>query len=227
MPIIDQDTKQRVQQELSGMVRTVHLTVYTGGSLVIPGQDGTGQQRETLALLHEIAELSEHVTVSERPIAGDEEAKELAITHAPTILFREEGSTRTNIRFVGLPGGYEFQTLIETLKLLASDAAAAGNGLADLEQPVRVQSFVTPTCPYCPRAVLTAYALAAGNERIVAEGIEANEFPILSQRNRISSVPDTIIQGPAGVERVLGAQPPNVFAEAIGKAAGAEQAAGA
>jgi thiol-disulfide isomerase/thioredoxin len=85
---------------------------------------------------------------------------------------------------------------------------------------VRLQAFVTPTCPYCPRAVLAAYRLALVNPNVVAEGVEASEFPALAQRYRISGVPDTVIDGPGGQERVLGGQPDRVFVEAVLKVAG-------
>jgi len=61
--------------------------------------------------------------------------------------------------------------------------------------------------------------LAYHHPQIRAEGIEANEFPALSQRHRISGVPDTIISGTT-TERVLGAQPERAFVEATLKAAG-------
>ena len=86
---------------------------------------------------------------------------------------------------------------------------------------MRLQAFVTPTCPYCPRAVLAAYRLALANPNVVAEGVEASEFPQLAQRYRISGVPDTVIDGPSGQERVLGGQPDKVFLDAVLKVAGA------
>jgi alkyl hydroperoxide reductase subunit AhpF len=93
--------------------------------------------------------------------------------------------------------------------------------VAELSEPVRLQAFVTPTCPYCPRAVLAAYRLALANPNVVAEGVEASEFPQLAQRYRISGVPDTVIDGPNGQERVLGGQPDKVFLDAVLKVAGA------
>ena len=83
-----------------------------------------------------------------------------------------------------------------------------------LDGDVHLQTFVTPTCPYCPRAVLTAFRFAMVNPRIVAEGVEANEFPTLSQQNQISGVPDTIVRGDRET-RVLGAQPEHAFAQAL------------
>ncbi|MBS3967703.1 MAG: thioredoxin family protein [Truepera sp.] len=223
MPILDDALQQQVRDALAPLVTPVEMIVYTGSSLVIPGQDAPGQQEETLKLLREVAATSDKLTVIERSLVGDQEAAALGITLAPTTLLREAGTSRHNIRFSGLPGGYEFQTLIETLLLLGTGQSRLSHTsqqrLAAIATPVTLQSFVTPTCPYCPRAVITAFELAYHHPQIRAEGIEANEFPALSQRHRISGVPDTIISGTT-TERVLGAQPERAFVEATLKAAG-------
>ena len=220
MTFLDDATSKQVADLLADLEHPLELIVYTGGDLVIPGRDGTGHQRETLALLREIAGLTDIVDVVERSLAGDAEAAEAGIRHAPTIVFRRRGESRINLRFLRLPSGYEFTTLLETIRFLGSDLVGeVGNEeLAELDQPVTLQTFVTPTCPYCPRSVLTTFKLARSNPNVVAEGVEASEFPLLSQQNRISSVPDTIIRGHSET-RVLGAQPERVFVEAVQSAA--------
>jgi glutaredoxin-like protein len=228
--ILDEPTKAQVKEALAPIQHELEVIVYTSGSgLVIPGRDMPGEQRPTLELLREIAELSDKIKLEERPLAGDEEAQNLGITLAPTILLREAGTKRTNIRFSGLPGGYEFTTLISTLHMLGTGESELGatsmSHLEKVESPVHLQVFVTPTCPHCPRAVLTAFKFAYHNANIVAEGIEANEFPMLSQRNRISGVPDTIVRG-ANQTRVLGAQPDRAFVEAVLNAAAIEDGGG-
>ncbi len=217
-PLLNDEVKEQVRPMLADLAHEVELVVYTGGSIVVPGSDATGYQDETLALLRELAELSDHVTVTETAIADDEAAKAAGITRAPTIVFRRKGETRTNLRFLGLPSGYEFTTLLEAIRMVASEDEV-DDKVGELAEPLLLQTFVTPTCPYCPRAVLTAFELAMANENIVAEGVEANEFPVLSQTYRISSVPDTII-GASNDHRVLGAQPKKQFVEAIQAAVG-------
>jgi glutaredoxin-like protein len=128
-------------------------------------------------------------------------------------VFRRTGETRTNLRFLGIPSGYEFTTLLEAIRMVGSDRPV-DDLVGELAEPLLLQTFVTPTCPHCPRAVLTAYELALANDAIVAEGVEASEFPVLSRTYGISSVPDTIIGGNAS-RRVLGAQPKRQFVEAI------------
>lgn len=215
--LLDATAQQKVRDTLAALVGEVEILVYTASDLVIPGRDAPGEQRQTLALLNEVAALSDKLSVREERLAS-EEARALGLTLAPTILLREKGSERSNIRFLGLPGGYEFATLIEALLMLGN----AQSGLAEpeaaklgqLAAPVQLRVFVTPTCPYCPRAVLSAYKLAFHAPQIVAEGIEATEFPRLAERYRVGGVPDTFIHGEQA-QHLLGAQPDHVLVEAV------------
>lgn len=223
MTLLDDATRNQIRPVLSGLRHPLELIVYTGGSLVVPGRDPTGHQRETLALLREVAELGP-IEVIERPLAGDAKAAAAGIRLAPTIVFRRKGEQRLNLRFAGLPGGYEFTTLLETLRLLGGDGADGADAqeageFDDLEESVTLRTFVTPTCPHCPRSVLTTFKLALANPKLIAEGVEASEFPLLSQQNRIQSVPDTIVSGRSQT-RVLGAQPEPVFVEAVRSVSG-------
>ena len=78
--------------------------------------------------------------------------------------------------------------------------------LKNLQQPLHLQVFVTPTCPYCPRAVLLAHQMAMENpQMILAEGVEATEFPDLASRFHVRGVPQTVINAGAGI--VVGAVP--------------------
>ncbi len=217
MAFLDEDIRSQVRDALSGLQNDVEMIVYKGGQVVVPGQDPVGEQEATVQLLNEVAELNEHVEVIERNLGADDEAKALGITRAPTTLFRRKGTTRSNMRFLGIPSGYEFTTLLETLLMLGGgelELTPTLESVKEIGDDINLQTFVTPTCPYCPRAVLTAFRFALVNDRIVAEGIEANEFPTLSQQHRISGVPDTIVTG-ANATRVLGAQPEHAFAEAL------------
>jgi glutaredoxin-like protein len=119
----------------------------------------------------------------------------------------------TRIRFYGIPAGYEFMSLLEAIKMVsAGKADLQSETRAFLEQltvPIHIQVFVTPTCPYCPRAVVLAHQLALSSERVRADMVEANEFPHLSIRYDVMGVPrtvineDTFIEGAAPERMVL------------------------
>jgi glutaredoxin-like protein len=226
---LDDNLRAQLVEAFEPLRHGVEMLVYTSSRIQVPGAEAPGEEQATLQLLREVAEASPHLSVSEQSLGSDPLAAERGITRAPTILFREAGSDRHNVRFIGLPSGYEFQTLVEVLRMLGSGESGLGEESAakivDIDQPVRMQAFVTPTCPYCPRAVLSAYRLAMANPNVIAEGVEASEFPALAQRYRISGVPDTIVDGPAGQERVLGGQPDHVFVDAVIKVAGAAASA--
>jgi len=49
-----------------------------------------------------------------------------------------------------------------------------------ISQMVRIEVFVTPTCPYCPAAVPAATGLALANKNITGDMVEAREFPHLA-----------------------------------------------
>jgi alkyl hydroperoxide reductase subunit AhpF len=52
---------------------------------------------------------------------------------------------------------------------------------------------VTPTCPYCPRAVILAHHMAFASQRVTADMVEATEFPELSARYHVMGVPRSVI----------------------------------
>lgn len=220
---LDAELTAQLAEAFAPLDRDVEMVVYTASKLVLPGQEPAGEEAATLQLVREVAETSERLSVVEKTLGGDERAR--GIVRTPTVLFREVGSDRDNVRFIGLPSGYEFQTLVEALRMVGTGESGLGPAslerIAEVATPIRLQAFVTPTCPYCPRAVLAAYRLALANPHVIAEGVEASEYPQLAQQYRISGVPDTIIDGPSGQERVLGGQPDKVFLDAVLKVAGA------
>lgn len=224
--LLDDNLRSQLVEAFAPLQRNVEMLVYTSSAVVIPGAEPAGEERATVQLLEEVAATSERLSVTTRTLGSDPVLAERGIVRAPTILFREEGSERDNIRFIGLPAGYEFQTLVEALRMLGSDDQGLGEEsaarIASVDAPVKLQAFVTPTCPYCPRAVLASYRLALANDHLIAEGVEASEFPALAQRYQIQGVPDTIIDGPKGQERVLGGQGDHVFVEAVLKVAGVQ-----
>jgi glutaredoxin len=56
-----------------------------------------------------------------------------------------------------------------------------------------MQVFVTPTCPYCPQAVLLAHKMALESDLVTADMVEATEFPHLSMKYSVMGVPRTVI----------------------------------
>jgi alkyl hydroperoxide reductase subunit AhpF len=72
--------------------------------------------------------------------------------------------------------------------------------LSHLTTPLHLQVFVTPTCPYCPRAALLAHQMALVSDWVTADAVDATEFPELADRYRVRGVPRTIVNDTVHIE---------------------------
>jgi glutaredoxin-like protein len=208
MPLINPKIQAQVRDALADLVEPVKFNVFpqrAGGALEC------SYCAETRQLIEEVAALSGKVSVQVRDLLADAElAQAYGVDKVPAVVVQRAGEPPrpTGIRFYGIPAGYEFASLIEDLRLVSrgeSDLAPATlQALARLDQPVHIQVFVTPTCPYCPQAVLLAHRLALDSDRITADMVEAQEFPQLAHRYNAYGVPRTVINDVVHME---GAQP--------------------
>lgn len=168
---------------------------------------------DTLQLVGEVAELSGKLGLKVYDIEDNPDiAREYNVNKTPGLVLTARDTNKVmdyGVRFAGIPSGHEFSSLIEGLILVSGrDSGLSGEirkQLRGLKNPVLLQVFVTPTCPYCPRAVVTAHQMALESEMVQAEMVEAMEFPELSQRFGVNGVPQTTINSGAGT--VVGAVP--------------------
>lgn len=104
--------------------------------------------RETGEMLREVAELSDRITLRTHDFVADEaKVREFGVARIPTFLI--SGRAKGRVRFVGIPGGYEFSAFVEGLVDVgrgATDLAPkAVEELANLRKDVHIQVFGTPT----------------------------------------------------------------------------------
>ena len=95
-----------------------------------------------------IASLSGQVSVDEFNLVLDrDQVGTYGIRRAPAIAV--VGETDTGIRFYGAPDGHELLSLVDAILLVASrDSGLSDESrarLAEVEQPIDIQVFVTPT----------------------------------------------------------------------------------
>lgn len=123
---------------------------------------------------------------------------------AVVVLGDESGRRDFGIRFFGSPNGYEFASLIEDIRMASSGMTDLSTqtlaALSHLTSPLHLQVFVTPTCPYCPRAVLLAHQMAMASDWVTADAIDATEFPDLAERYHVSGVPLTVVGDTVRIE---------------------------
>jgi glutaredoxin-like protein len=177
---------------------------------------------QTLQLLEEVSALSDKIHLNQYDLDRDaEKAEQYNVDKTPGIVIagRSDGDlVDYGVRFAGVPAGHEFSSLIQDIILVSGGDSRLSQGtrdlLANLDKPVSLQVFVTPTCPYCPQAVILAHQMAMESPLVQAEMVEATEFPELSSRHGVSGVPQTTINDGAG--NVVGAVPEQqLFAEIL------------
>ncbi|HXX38368.1 MAG TPA: hypothetical protein VEP50_09510 [bacterium] len=103
---------------------------------------------DTEILLREVASLSAHVTLTVRDFVKDErDAREAGVDRIPAMVF--EGRNKGVMRYFGVPAGYEFSVLVESLIDAARGAtslsAATREQVTKLASPVHIRVLVTPT----------------------------------------------------------------------------------
>ena len=184
-------------------------------------QDNCEYCDETKQLLEEVTALSDKVELSVYDINEHADvASRFNVTNAPGIVIAAKDNTEVKnlgVQFSGIPSGHEFSTLITDILIVSKRESGLDEKtrafLKGLTQPLHLQVFVTPTCPYCPQAVLLAHQMAMENPQMIrAEGVEATEFPELASRFNVRGVPQTVINSGAGT--VVGAVPAqNLVAE--------------
>jgi len=165
-----------------------------------------------------VASLSDKIEARVFDFEDDKAAVEkYRIDKIPAVVV--EGEKDYGIRFYGIPAGYEFSSLLESIDMVSSGRADLENDTLDflenLEKDVHIQVFVTPTCPYFPRAVVSAHAMAVMSERVRADMVEATEFPHLGQKYGVRGVPKTVINETVSQE---GAAPESMIVEKIREA---------
>jgi glutaredoxin-like protein len=174
--------------------------------------------RETTELMKEVSELSDKISHEVYNFINDKEkAEEYKVQQTPATIITN-GEDR-GVRYYGIPSGYEFATLLETIRMFSSGESGlspdAKTFLGELKEEVKLQVFITPACPYCPRSVMLAYRFAYESPMVKADGIEAMEFPELSSKFAVRNVPKTFINGSSSIE---GAAPESMLIENIKEA---------
>ncbi len=214
--LLDDSIKKQVQEVFGQLPNPVEILFF--------GSSDKGRCpycADTQQLLEEVSALSDSLHLQVFDIEKDAAlAQQYKVDGIPAfVLAGREGDEIIDyhIRYKGIPAGHEFSSLINDLVLVSRRESNLSEEtrkfLHELNQPVHLQVFVTPTCPYCPRAVVLAHQFALESPLVEAEMVEAMEFPELADRFAVSGVPQTTINMGAGT--VVGAAPEQNLVEEI------------
>ncbi|MDE1871460.1 MAG: thioredoxin family protein [Candidatus Micrarchaeota archaeon] len=214
MAIIDDKLKEQLRDTFSKELKgNVKIWLFTSKS------EGRCQYCGVVEdLVRELCSLNEKLgmflyDIDDHP----KEAEVLGIERVPAILLH--GASAYGIYYYGMPTGYEFGSLVDDIMDVSRSRSGLSqeskNALRGIAKKVDIKVFVTPTCPYCPKAVRTAHQMALENGNVKASMIEAMEFAALSEKYGVMGVPKVVINDSISFE---GAVSEEAFVEQVRKA---------
>lgn len=153
---------------------------------------------DTERILKEVSELSNKINLEIKNFVSDkEDVKKYEVERVPAIVFLNKDGQDTGIRFYGIPSGYEFTSLIETIIMVSRNDSGLNEKskerIKNIDKEINIKVFVTPSCPYCPRMAILANKVALENKNIKTDIIEVIEFPELGEKYNVFGVPKTVI----------------------------------
>jgi glutaredoxin-like protein len=208
--IADKDREQ-LKTIFQSLVHPVHIIMFT--------QEFECEScKMTRELVEVVTGLSEKITLEIFDFMKDkDQARKHRIDKIPAFLLL--GDRDYGIRFFGIPGGYEFTTLIQDILVVSRrdhglPHEAVGT-LSGIDKPVHIQVMISPGCPYCAQAVHMAHRFAMALSTVTADMVETTEFPYLATKYNVHGVPKIIINEKYSF---VGSMPEKEFAQEILKA---------
>jgi glutaredoxin-like protein len=141
MGLLREEDAAEICQRLSAMTAPVKIIHFTQELNLQYG-------RETRQVLEELAALSDKLSLEVYDFLLDKEkVAEYAVDKAPATVIRN--GKDYGIRYYGMPAGYEFSTVLDAIIDVSKGdsglAAESREKLSQLNQPVHLEVFVTPT----------------------------------------------------------------------------------
>jgi len=210
MSLLKEDQQKKLKEKFKELDGSIKLVVFTQ-------EMECRYCEETRQLMEDLAGLSDKIDVEVYDFVSDtDKVGKYKIDKIPATVI--EGEKDYGIRFYGIPAGYEFVSLTNTIMAVSKGESGLSEetkaALKKLKDPVHLQVFITLTCPYCPGAVEMAHRLSEESDLVTSDMVESAEFPHLTQKYNVSSVPKVIINEDIQFE---GALPEKEFVENVMK----------
>ena len=141
MAMLKDEDREQVRKRLKGLVNPVQLVMFTQTLECEFCAD-------THALVEEVAALSDKVEgVIYDFVLDKDKADDYGVDKIPAIAVM--GQKDYGVRFYGTPAGYEFASLLEAIDTVSTGESglseATKEALAQIDEPVHFEVFVTPT----------------------------------------------------------------------------------
>jgi NADH-dependent peroxiredoxin subunit F len=178
--IVDANLKNQLKSYLEKLVNPIEI---------VASVDAGTKSREMLALLNQIAELSDKITLRESQEGGE---------RTPSFAIERPG-VPMGIRFAGIPLGHEFTSLVLALLQVGGHPpkvdAERIEQIRNLEGEFRFESYISLSCQNCPEVVQTLNLLALLNPNISHVMIDGALFQDEVNERRIMAVPSVYLNG--------------------------------
>jgi thioredoxin reductase (NADPH) len=167
-----------------------------------------------VSLVKALAGLSDKLKVSYHTV-GDAQSVTRNVTRSPSVLIAPD---KYRIRYTGAPMGEEGRSFLVAVMMASNGKTlftepAVKKMTDELREKRDIQVFVSPTCPYCPQQVLSAFSAAVVKPGLVsAEAVEIYENQDLAENLGSLAVPQTFMNG---TFTGAGLQPEPMFVESL------------
>ena len=203
--MLDANLKTQLKTYLEKVTRPIEI---------VASVDDSPKSQELLALLGDIATLTERVTVIEQ--RDDNERK-------PSFSIGERGKA-AGIRFAGIPMGHEFTSLVLALLQVGGHPVkldeAVIEQIRELDGDYTFETYFSLSCQNCPEVVQALNVMALINPRIRHIAIDGALFQHEVESRQVMAVPTMFLngevfgQGRSGVKDILAKLDGNAGAKA-------------
>ncbi len=202
----DEAMSKQLQMIFAKLTKPVEISLFLDGAA-----EKTNDMR---SFMTEIASLSEQLTIAEYTMESAE-AQAYGVERHTTAVLVVDGKP-SGIRFSGVPGGHETNSLILALYNLAGPGQEVEPHLVEAIQklgPTKLQICVSLSCHFCPDVVAACQRMATLNPHIQADMIDAVLYPDLKETYNLMSFPTLVIND--GKKILYGAQSMENIIEAL------------
>ena len=214
--IFDDKTRQQISEKFETELKEdVYIRLFS--SSVITGDGNKEYVDFTKGFLKELSEINDKIHIDLEDMYG-EEAKKRGITVSPSVIIGN-GNGWYPVQYFGAPAGYETGSFIEAISMISNrDSALDASSrekLENIDRDLLIETYVTPNCPHCPRAVVLSNQIAIeSGGKIVSRCIEAQEMMDRARMFNVSSVPQQVINEERG-SITIGVQQERTFVNQV------------
>ena len=180
--MLTKEILQALKGYTESMQKNVTFVVQTGEH---------SKRAELVSFLSDIAGVSEKLNVEERDTQGQ-------LRSAISFLLEADGQD-TGIRFSGIPGGHEFNSLILAILHASGTELKVDDSVKSIVKAVKdelnFEVFISLSCHNCPEVVQALNQFALLNDNITSEMIDGGLYQNLISERDIQGVPSVYLNG--------------------------------